>query len=319
MKQNKYVIGVDGGGTKTVVALVDLEGKVLKVAKVGPSSPVNVGVKTASKNIAEGIKKVLRKGEIISTFIGLAAIQEEPRYKKEIRRELLKRKGISQIFKGKIEIGSDQIVAFRSGTDKKDGVLIIAGTGCVAHSWHKDKEITASGWHWLADEGSAFWVGQRAFQAVLKNLDARGPKTLITNLAFKEFKIKTIEAFLEKVYASPAETVPLLSVVTDEASKKGDKVAKEILKQAGRELALAAKTAIKKLEMEKEKFPLVLVGGMFKSKIVLETVKKEVKRAAPKVGFIQPQKEPVSGAIKLALERIRRKNRKFLRDENYQC
>lgn len=305
MKKNQYIIGIDGGGTKTTVALADLKGKIFKIAKGGPSSPVNVGVKTASKNIAEGIKKILRKEEVISTFIGLAAIQEEPRYKKEILNELKKYKEISQIFKGKIEIGSDQIVAFRSETDKKDGVLIIAGTGCVAHGWRGHREFTASGWHWLADEGSAFWVGQRAFQAVLKNLDERGKKTLLKELAFKELKVKNTEQLLNKVYSEPLKTIPIFSILTDNASKKGDKIAIEILESAGKELALAAKTVLKKLKMEKEEFPLVLVGGMFKSKMILEIVKKEIKKVAPKANFILPRKEPVIGAIKLANENIK--------------
>lgn len=309
----KYVIGVDGGGTKTVAALAYLNGKILKMAKAGPSSPVNVGIKIAGKNIAQGIKKVLCKGEILSTFIGLAAIQEEPRFKKQILNELKKYKEISQIFEGKIEIGSDQIVAFRAGTNKQDGGLIIAGTGCVAHGWRNGKEITASGWHWLADEGSAFWAGQRVFQAILKDLDNRGEKTTMTKLAFKRLKIKTREDFLKKIYGSMdslqtnkdfVRNVSLLSIVADDASKKGDKVAIKMMEQSGKELALAGKIVIKKLGFQKQKFPLVLVGGMFKSKIVLNTVKKEIEKIAPKTQFIRPKKEPVVGAIKLALEKI---------------
>lgn len=303
-KQNQYVIGVDGGGTKTIAALADLQGKVLKMAKSGPSSPVNVGVGKASENIAKSIKKVLRKGKILSIFIGLAAVQEEPRFKKAIKKQLLKHKEIAQIFKSKIKIESDQVVAFSSGTDKEDGLLIIAGTGCVAHGWYKGKEITASGWHWLADEGAAFWVGQRAFQAALKGLDKRGPKTLITDLAFEEFEVKTIEAFLKKVYANPIKNIPLLSIIADNASKKGDKVAKSIMKQAGQELALSAKTAIKALRLQKVKFPLVLVGGMFKSKIVETEMRKQVKKIAPRVEIIRPRRDPVIGAVKLALKNI---------------
>jgi activator of 2-hydroxyglutaryl-CoA dehydratase len=62
---------------------------------------------------------------------------------------------------------------------------------------------------------------------------------------------------------------------------------------------------IKKLKF-KGKFPIVLIGGMFKSKIVLKTVKREIKKYSPKVQFIRPKKEPVIGAIKLALEEIKK-------------
>jgi len=304
--QNQYVIGVDGGGTKTVAALSNLKGKILKMAKTGSSSPVNIGVERAAENIAKSIKKVLRDSGILSTFIGLAAVQEQPRLKKAVKREILKKKEISPIFKGKLEIGSDQIVAFRSGTNEKEGVLLIAGTGCVAHGWRKDREVKVSGWGWLNDEGSAFWVGQAAFQALLKDLDKRGPKTKITNLAFKELKVKDTQELLKKVYSCPMEIIPFFSVLADEASKKGDKIAREVLKEAGKELALSTKVVIEGLGFQKKAFPLVLVGGVFKAKIVERVVRREVKKIAPRVKFIRPKEEPVTGAVKLALEKIKR-------------
>lgn len=309
-KDKKYVIGVDGGGTKTTAVLVDLNGKILKIAKSGPSNLRNVGIKKAVKNIAEGIKMVLsKKGKILSTFIGLAAVEEEFKFKKEkIKKELLKYKKISPIFKGKITINSDQIVAFRSGTDEKYGVVLIAGTGCSAHGWRNKIEVKTTGWGWLADEGGGFWVGQRVFQIIFKNLDGRNSKTLLTKLIFQKLKIKTKEDLITLVYSeNPTEIIPSFSVFCDEASEKGDKIAKEILIEAGKELALSVNTIIKKLNFQKIKFPLVLIGSMFKSKIVLNTVKKEIKRFAPKAQFIRPKQEPVIGAVKLAIEQVKNK------------
>lgn len=300
-----YVIGVDGGATKTVAALADLKGKILRLAKSGPSSPRNVGPKLAAKNIAEGIGKVLGK-EILSTFIGLPAVEEEGWRKEKLLRGLLKFKKISPIFKGKVKIGSDQIVAYRSGTEEKEGVLLIAGTGSVAHGWWGEKEVKVSGWGWLADEGGAFFIGQRVFQAVLKDLDDRGPKTLLTKLIFKELKIKKEEEFLNFVYQNPIEIIPSFSILVDKATKKEDRVAKDILIEAAKELTLSAITVIKKLTppfaRERAGFPLVLVGSLFKSKIFLNEVKKEIKKFAPKVQFIFPKKDPVIGAVKLAIE-----------------
>ena len=53
-----YVIGVDGGGTRTTVVLADLNGKVLNTAEAGPASPRNLGVELAAKNVAKAIKAV---------------------------------------------------------------------------------------------------------------------------------------------------------------------------------------------------------------------------------------------------------------------
>ena len=304
-RAKEYVIGIDGGGTKTMIVLADLEGKILRFVKTGPCSPRNTGIEITSSNIAKGIGKILKKGEVVSTFIGLPTIQEEPRFKKQILNELKKYKGIYPIFKGKIEIGSDQIVAFRSGTDKKDGVLIIAGTGCVAHGWYKNKEFHVSGWGWLEDQGSAFWAGQKVFQAIFKDLDGRGNKTIMTKMVFKKLNVENTESLLKKIYNKNfVKNVSLLSIIADNASKKRDRVAKKIMEQAGKELALSGKTVIKKMGFQKRKFPVVLVGSMFKSKIVLNTVKKQIKKIAPQAEFIRPKKEPVIGAIKLALKTV---------------
>jgi len=303
---SEYVVGVDGGGTKTIVALANLDGKILKIWKANSSHPRNLGLKKAIENLAFAIEKVLpKKGKILSTFIGLPAVAEEYKFKiKEIERELKKHKEISKIFKGKLTIGSDQEVAFRAGVDGY-GVMLNAGTGCVAHGWKNKKEVHVSGWGYLADEGGAFFVGQKVFQAIFRDIDGRGPKTLLTKLIFKKLKLqlKEKEKLLNFIYQkNPVEIIPTLSVICDKASEKGDKVSKRIIKEAAKEAILAVKTVIKKLKFQKIKFPLVLVGGMFKSKIFFDSVKKETKNFAPKTNLILLKKPPIRGAIKIAIE-----------------
>src|SRR4030042_1320438 len=210
--KKQYVIGVDGGGTKTEAVLADLNGKILSNKKISP------------------------------------------------------------IKKGKIIIGSDQKVAFRSGTDKKDGIVLISGTGCVCHGWRGDEDVKSSGWGWLSDEGSGFWVGQKGFQAFYKELDGRGRTTLITKLIFKELKLKSKDDLLKITYSKDSiRQTSLISKIVDEAANKGDKTAKSIMEEAGRELSLSAITVIKKLNFQNQKFPIVLVGGMFDSKIASKT------------------------------------------------
>ena len=307
VKDKGWVVGVDGGGTETVAALADLKGRILRVGKAGSSNPRNIGIERASENIALAIKKTLKKkGKIVSTFIGLPAVQEDIGNKKEkIKKILSKHRGISPIFRGKLKIGSDQITAFRAGTRKKDGLLIIAGTGCVAHGWKGGREEKASGWGWLADEGAAFWTGQKSFQAILKDLDGRGAKTLITKIAFQDLKVKNRRDLLTKVYSkNHTEILPSFSVFCDKASKKGDKVAQGILLEAAKELLIAVKTVILRLDFKNQEFPLVLVGGMFESEIVLNFLKKEIRKFARKVKFVHFKGKPVIGAVRLAIEMI---------------
>lgn len=308
--KQQHVIGVDGGGTKTVAALANLRGKILELKKTGPSSFMKVGVRESVSNITKAIGKILKEkkeGKILSTFIGLAAIEENKEMKRIIMRNLRKQPKIKKIFRGKIIIDSDQIIGFRSGTDEKNGIVLISGTGTVAHGWRNKKEAHTSGWGWLADEGSAFWLGQKAYQAVFKNLDGRGKKTLMKNLFFQKLKVKDAGGLKKKILSGDniIKTVASLSVLSDKASQKGDEVARNLFIEGGKELALSVNTVIRKLNFQKRKFPLVLIGGMFKSNIFLKTVKKEIKKFAPKTEFILSKKKPVIGAVKLAIENLK--------------
>lgn len=308
---NNYVIGVDGGGTKTMAALADLNGRILKIEESGPANPRNVGIKKTVESIILSIKRILpknKKAKIRSIFIGLPAVEEEfkPRIK-EIKKGILTNKKISEVLTGKLTIDSDQLVAFRSGTDQKEGIVLIVGTGCVSHGWKREKEHKASGWGWLADEGSAFWIGQRVFQAVLKDLDGRGSKTLLTDFVFKKFRIKEKKLNLlnQKIYTTNfINDIVSFSLICNLAAEKGDKIAKKILAEASKELAVSVKTVMRKLNFSKKEFPLVLVGGVLKSKIFLDIIKKEIKKNIPSVQFIILEEKPVTGAVKLAIENL---------------
>ncbi len=303
MKQNqeKFVIGVDGGGTKTTAALANLKGKIIKKNTTGPSNLRNLGIKKAVENIAKAIELILKKGKIISTYIALPCLEEEFKYKKSIiLQELKKYKKIAPIFQGKVTIDSDQVAAYFSGTDKKDGLILIAGTGSVVRGWLDNKTFKIGGWGWLSDDGSSFLTGQKGIQAVLKDLDGRGPKTLMTNLVLKKWKIKKPEDLLKKIYNQEIiKNVSLFSIIIDEAANKNDQIAKNILNSTAQELAKITNYLIKKINF-KEKVPLVLVGGMFKSKIVLNIFKKEIKHP---VEFITPKNKPINGSIKLAIKK----------------
>jgi len=311
MKKNfYYVIGVDGGGVKTFAALANLNGKVLATAKTGSSSPRNVGFEKAIDNLAVAIKLLLKKikdKNIVSVFLGLPCLEEEFKGKEEkIKKELKKHKEILPIFKGKVIIGSDQLVGFRSGTDKREGIVLIAGSGQVVHGWRGKKEIKISGWGYLTEKGSAFWVGKRGLETVFEHLDGIGSKTLITNLLFQKFHLRKREDLLTKIYSGNLQNnICLISIFVDQAAKRGDKISKKILIEGGKELTKTTKIAIRKLGFQKRKFPLVLIGSMFKSKLILETVKKEIKKFAPEAEIIRPEKEPVFGAIKLAMEGVK--------------
>lgn len=310
INSKKYVIGVDGGGSKTTAILADLNGKILAKAKTGSSHPRNLGLEKAVESVVFVIEKVLRKVKkeknIYVTFLGLPTTEEEFKFKKNlIKKELLKYKRISSIFKGKVIIGSDQLAGFRSGTDEKDGIVLIAGSGCVCHGWQGKNEAKVDGWGYLNEMGSAFFTGQKTLQATFKELDGRKKKTLLVEKVLRGLKAKNKEELIRMVYCkTPMEIIPTLSIYCDKAAQEGDRLAKDILIEAGKELALSFKTVIKKLRFRKKNFPVVLIGSMFNSRTFFNAVKKEIKKLAKKAEIIRPKEEPVFGAVNLAIETV---------------
>ena len=310
-KNQKYVIGVDGGGTKTVAVLANLNGKVLARAEVGPSNINKIGFKHAIDNIVKVLTQVSQeyeKDKIVFIYLGLAAgLERDKRKKKEIKKQLLSISSLSWVLPKNISIEGDQLIAFRSGTEEKQGIIIIAGTGSIVMGWDKKgKEVIVGGWDYLlGDDGSGFWIGKKALQAVCLSIDGFNSKSLLHSMILKKLKIKTEKDLMQEIYKPEMiKNIASLAPLVETAAKTGDKTAKDILFQASNELIIRANLAIKKLNLENKFFPLVLAGGVFKSKIILTKVKKDIKIIAPKANFIRPKQEPVIGAMKLALEQI---------------
>ncbi|MBZ1356421.1 MAG: hypothetical protein KY054_01440 [Candidatus Nealsonbacteria bacterium] len=305
--KEKFIAAVDGGGTKTIAVISNLNGEIIGEGVSGSSNPRNVGISRSVDNIVDSVILALdsKNVKLDLLLVGIASLAEEFQDRTaEIEKKIKDHIKLRKVFKGRVRVVSDQLVAFNSGTDKKEGVVVISGTGSVARGWKGKKDIKVSGWGWLADEGSAFWVGHKVYSTTMKAIDGREKRSLLVDMVIKELKIKDAVDYNKKIYSNNlTEVIPYFSIIADKAALGGDKSAINIFKEAGKELALSANTVIKKLGFNKD-FPLVLVGGMFKSKYLLVSFKKEVKKHNPLVKIIVPKNGPVFGAVKLAIGQI---------------
>lgn len=303
-----YVLGIDGGGTKTISAIADIEGHLLSFGRSGPSNPLAVGEISAKKSIMEAIDDAInRSGVNISRFkvacLGIAGAGNISG--KSIMERITKELDIAD----KVIIENDATIALVGATACSYGVIVIAGTGSVAFGINEYGERwRAGGWGYIVgDEGSGYDIGRKAIMDALRSYDGRGPKTLLLYEITKHFNLSSIDEIIERIYVAGMERheIAALAPLVAKAAGEGDKVAKRILNEAGRELGLAAKAVIKKLRMENDEFDLAVTGGVFKAgEMVLNPFKKIIKKVAPKCRIICPKFEPVIGAILLALKEI---------------
>jgi N-acetylglucosamine kinase-like BadF-type ATPase len=305
LKPARLVAGVDGGGTGTRAVIMDGDKRVLGEGQAGPSNPLRVGIAVAATNVREAVDKAcsesaIHRDEITMATIGLAGVR---------RKDILDRtrEQISECLKEikSIELLTDGEIALFGGTGGHAGLVVIAGTGSICCGRNRQgKQVSAGGWGPIVgDEGGASWIARKALQAVARASDARGPKTSLTSAALNYFKVETAEDLSTAIYSQTMTNDRLAGFGKQvlRVARTGDDVAFEILREAGQELGIAANAVIKKLHMERDRFPIAYVGGVYGAgDLVLVPMEAEIKKVAKQAYLARPLFPPVIAAAHIA-------------------
>ena len=267
---SSFWVGVDGGGSRTraVVAGEDLVpmGRGASGPANAATRPLPLVVETVLEAVSDAaVSAVVQAERAEGVGVGLAGVASaglaEP-----LTAALEERFGA-----GKVLVTTDARIALAgaaTGEPDGPGLVLIAGTGAIAYGRNRaGVEARAGGWGpLLGDEGSGYAIARQGLAAVVRDLDGRGPKTAIRELLFaSERGVHTLEERLARVSRSEggAGDVAAYFPVVLKAARAGDGEARRILEDAGRELALAAVTVIRKLGLEQETFPVSTIGGVF--------------------------------------------------------
>jgi len=308
LRAQHSVVGVDGGGTKTHAVILDSNQRVIGEGRAGPSNPMRVGIANAATSVREAIDKAcvmakVRRDDLLAAEIGLAGARR--RELRERMREALSTLGIADI-----EVVTDADIALYGATDGAPGIVVIAGTGSICCGINaRGKRMCAGGWGPIAgDEGGGAWIARRALRGVAHASDSRGPKTLLTELACAYFHVSSADDLVTAIYAPSITNDRLAGFGKDviEAAKQKDAVALAIIEESGAELALATITVIKNLHMERARFQIAHVGGVFTAsgELIVERIRKEVQKIAPLAYFQPPHFSPAVAAARMAREHI---------------
>ncbi|HEU4593860.1 MAG TPA: BadF/BadG/BcrA/BcrD ATPase family protein [Pyrinomonadaceae bacterium] len=307
LRPRQLLLGVDGGGTKTRAVVVNGNLKTLGEGTAGPSNPLRVGVSDASSAVREAVDRAcaaarVRRADISAAEIGLAGVKRLDL--RERMREALEALSIKSF-----EVVTDADIALFGATEGKAGLVIIAGTGSICCGVNeRGRHACAGGWGPLAgDEGSGSWIARRGLQAVARATDGRGAKTPLVETACEYFNVGQATDLSTAIY-SPNVThnrIAGFARLVIEAAKKRDGVAREIVADAGRELGVAAGAVIRKLKMERGRFHIGYVGGVFKAgELILASIREEVALVAPRAKLSAPLLAPAEAAARMAREQV---------------
>lgn len=304
----KYVIGIDGGGTKTLLKIADLNGKLLAVSEGGPSNINSMEMETVVNTLGElidsGIKKIGEvKENCCCLCIGSAGVDRPEEQK--IMKDIIKSLGISN----EVIATNDAETALYGGVSGGEGIILISGTGSIGFGRNKEGQIArCGGWgHILGDEGSGYDIGKKALTAITRSYDGREKETLLTSLILKKLNLAKADDLIYYVYRSGAgkKEIASLAQIVDEAYKQGDKKAEEILKGSAYELFLCIIPLVEKLGFADKDLKLALNGSVLtKNKFIYNTFKKLINDKYPLIEVINMKDDAAWGAVLIALGKI---------------
>ncbi|GAB3068854.1 N-acetylglucosamine kinase [Virgibacillus ainsalahensis] len=296
-----FVLGMDGGGTKTNAVVADKSGKVIAKATAGPTNPNSVDDVTLSMTLNElflSLEKQIPSEykEISHIFAGVAGTGNEDN-------RIYFQKKVTSFFSDqlKVQVKADTVNALYSGTYGSPGIVQIAGTGSIAYGInHKSETERVSGWGYLlGDEGSGFDIGKQGVVAALRAYDGRGPATSILQMLYNHFEVDLPHKLIQKIYgaACPKDEISPLSKIVFQAYKQGDAVAEKILNEAVSELVLNIRTLYGKLFAHDHQVSVVLVGGIFNEKHIIPKLIDEQLKGNKAFNLVMPVMAPVGGSV----------------------
>jgi len=290
------LIGVDAGGTKTSVVVVDGERELAR--SIGAPGAVRAGrALVAASRITAAVRRALTDAGLLHgdvLVVGAAGVGREPE-RGELR-EILRGERLAE----RIIVTGDLDIALEAAFGAGPGVVLVSGTGSVAVGRTPDGVIHRTGglgWQ-MGDEGSGYAIGRAALLAAGRAHDGRGPATVLAE-RIAAISGKDFDGLVRwSTSAEPGEVAALAPVVLD-AALRGDAVAKAIVEAAAGEL-VAHVTALVGKFPGKVAIAVALAGGNLEPDrglrpLVLGRLAK-MARVAP----VEAPLDPTLGALAMA-------------------
>lgn len=301
----EWYIGVDGGGTKTAIAVSRQDGIPVSSVWRNGCSYQALGVDGAVKVIVEGIRSCLEMAgasieECVGCCLGVPCFGENAQYDAAMEKELRE-----QLAPMPLHIVNDVEVGWAGALECQPGIHIVAGTGAIAFSKsHDGRSARCGGWNeFFGDEGSCYWIGREAMSLFTKEADGRLPKGTLYAIVKKELglaeDIRFIDYVVEKI-APRRDMVAAFQLYASEAAKSGDTAAQALYARAAGELALMVGALYRELSFS-EGTPVSYSGGLFHNgDLILKPLEKEI--ATYRCKLQKPAKSALEGALMLAIE-----------------
>jgi glucosamine kinase len=257
-----FVVGVDGGGTRTRAVITDQNGMELARAE----APGAVVTADAPGDAVEAVSEAVRAAAeragvglpVDGMWAGLAGAGLN-----DVRAAVARELQAAQLAT-RVVVGTDVEAAFQDALGSGPGILLISGTGSIAWARHPTAGvIRVGGWgEGLGDEGSGYAIGMGALRAVAQAEDGRGPATALRDELLEHLSLKEPEGLVAWIAGASKGDVAALVPLVSRVAAGGDPGAAGILAAAVEDLTTHLRTVLERAGSWPEVPGLVLWGGL---------------------------------------------------------
>jgi glucosamine kinase len=300
----RFVMGVDGGATKTLAAVLDLHTRTLHLAHGGPSNEDAVGAQAAVRALLETADEAIARAGLAREDLAAAVLAVAGTDTAAVAANVRAARTDAWI------VVNDVVGAWATATGAGPGIATVSGTGSnVFGIGPEGRAWRAGGWgHLLGDEGSGYWFGIQSIKAALRDREASGPKTALSDAAPAFFGAASVEALASLVYSKPLTKgeIAAFAIETARLADGGDVVARELYERGARELGVQIAAVIRMTGLAEKSpggrpFPVGLIGSAFKAGAVfVEPLARAVHEHAPDARIETVEMAPVGGSLLLA-------------------
>jgi N-acetylglucosamine kinase-like BadF-type ATPase len=297
----EYVIGVDGGNSKTEVVIATTDGQLLASTRgPGVRSPLH-DLDRWREDLTSLVDRARREARIDAPAASAAfflANVDLPAEHDIARRELT-----AAIPSTVTVVYNDTLAVLRAGGRRRWGVAVVAGAGMNAVG--VDADGRTEGFLALGDITGDFGGGQHlgvlALGAAIRAVDGRGPETALSRAVPAYFDLTSAEDVAVAVHRGEVdyESLHVLAPVVFATARAGDPVARRLMSMFAEESATMATTLIRRLRLADADVDVVLGGGSMRNgdPAFLGQVTAGVTAVAPRAVVSVLDVAPVYGAL----------------------
>ncbi|AFY43623.1 N-acetylglucosamine kinase [Nostoc sp. PCC 7107] len=316
-----YVLGIDGGGSKTLCILMDDKYQVLGRGAAGASNYQSIGVEAARQSIYSAIQTAANEAlkftntiEISAFCLGLAGVGRSRDI--EVVRSMVQELQNSQFLPitwdlqpANIIICHDALIALVGGIGHDVGIVVAAGTGSIIFGRNQQGDTKrVGGWGYiLGDEGSAYKIAVAGMQAALKSYDGWEISTSLISDFQQHLGLQNIAELIEVIYQRGwgVKEIASLAQIVDLAAASGDTLANNIIDDVVQELVKATSTVINAIFSPNSVCEIVTTGSVWRGESKIhKRFTKAIVNQFPRVKVSFPCDEPAYGAGLLALQSL---------------